>query len=296
MRNVCVFLMFAMLTGQVGAQTFTVVFTPEPEAVLANVHITTLGVWSVRVCNDGTTTPTIPPEMLLMEAPAIHWVEPSLAVAILSQKVADSTPQRLAKIITIGVGVAGVFGGSGIITMSKAVLGELAAAGLTGTYIASQLQTLGPNITPFVNTMLNTPISLAPGACGTYSMFADPTDSTTQSIVTNGTAVAMAPRRRFLRKTIYAPHPAIKAVFTITERRQEIGTSSVIVGPQGPQGIPGPQGMPGPQGPQGLQGVPGPEGIPGPPGPRGLRGGPGNQGPVAVCPSCPPPPAQKEPK
>src|ERR1035438_2666913 len=68
------------------AQTFYAIYTPEPEAVLANLRITDFGVWSIRVKNNGTTQPNITTTDILgtPEASTVHWVESSLCLSMLT--------------------------------------------------------------------------------------------------------------------------------------------------------------------------------------------------------------------
>ena len=219
------------------AQTFYAIYTPEPEAVLANLRITDFGVWSIRVKNNGTTQPNITTTDILgtPEASTVHWVESSLCLSMLTAAQAATPAMRAAQIITIGTGIAGVFGGSGIISMSRAVLGDLAGASLTANYLGTQLKTLAPNISPFANTMMPSPpatISIAPGTDAIYSMCADPTDSATASITYTGAGGALAMRTALVpakppviyrkhgllglgTKTLIVVHPPIHATFTV---------------------------------------------------------------------------------
>ena len=299
----------------VQAQTFEALATPMPEAVLSNLNITQLGVWSISIVNTGTTQPAIPIETLLMQFPSVHWVNPALGSTILTTAQGASTSQRIAQIITIGAGVAGVFGGTGMIAMSKAVLGDLAGATVTGNYIASQLKTLAPNIGPISATLCTTPITVAPGAGMTCTMFADPTDAATAAVGPVTGALAMgaqastpvvpssAYRKHGIlglgRKTLVVVHPPIHMRFTVAPAQTEVAPIfnrsmtaapapqvQVVPGPQGPAGVPGATGATGPAGPMGPQGVHGPAGPNGAEGPRGPRGA--SAAPSTVtCPACP---------
>lgn len=211
MRNSIIVLIAACLAGcAASAQTFEAMATPQPEAVLASLRITQLGVWSIRVYNSGSTQPTFPPELLLMQFPTVHWVDSGVALSVLTAAQAASPSQRVAQIITIGTGVAGVFGGSGIVAMSKSILGDLAAGSLTANYIAGQLKTLAPNISAFTGNLCNVPVSLAPGAALTCTMFADPTDAATPSISTGATTMMAMGQAQVqataVPKTIYRKH------------------------------------------------------------------------------------------
>jgi hypothetical protein len=197
---------FLLLASACFGQTFEALFTPEPEAVLDTLHITQLGVWSIRVYNSGATQPNIAPTLLLLQAPEIHWVESSLCLSILTSAQAATPAMRAAQIITIGAGVAGVFGGTGIIAMSRAVLGDLAGASLTANYAATQLKTLAPNIAPFTSTMLTGPVSVAPGADAVFTMCADPTDAATPSISSTAATMAIPQRAIPVPAAVYRKH------------------------------------------------------------------------------------------
>lgn len=224
-KRIALVIAIALLCGASAyPQTFEVLFTPEPEAVLSSLHINQLGVWSIRVLNTGQTQPNIAPTMILMQAPNVHWVEPGLALSILTAAQAATPAMRIAQIITIGTGVAGVFGGSGIITMSKTVLGDLAAGSLTANYLGTQLKTLAPTIAPFSSTLLTGPVSIAPGADAVYTMFADPTDAATPAIIGGGTML--------MARVVGAPPPAVPAVPTSVYRKHGVfglGTKTLIV-------------------------------------------------------------------
>jgi hypothetical protein len=230
-KRIVLFAAFTLLCSATYGQTFEALATPMPEPVMANLNITALGPWTIMLLNTGNTQPTIPLQAALMQFPTVHWVDSSLALSILTTAQAASPDMRIAQVITIGTGVAGVFGGTGIIAMSKAVLGDLAGASLTANYLGTQLKTLAPNIGPLTATLCPSTLSIAPGGAFQCTMFADPNDAATPAIgplPVNNMGMAMSqipvvPRSAYRKhgvfglghKTLIVVHPPIHATFRV---------------------------------------------------------------------------------
>ena len=220
-----------------------------------------------------------------------HWVEPSLAVSILTAKQAATKPAIISLLLGDGSLGAGALGAGKIIAMPPQVALGLLIGGEVLGYASGQFKAAIPNITPFTNTMLPESIAVPPclgnstGSVGTFTMFADPTDSTTPSVgPVSASNIAMTTVRvrrgkgLFSHSAIVYMRPPIVGTFAIPP--VEALAHAVVAPVQGIAGPPGPTGPAGPPGQNGAPGAPGPQGVQGPAGDRGPAGPRGAQGPV----------------
>ena len=217
------------------AQTFLAKATPQSEAVLNGIHDNQIGIYAISLVNTGATQPLISIELVEMQFPTINFINPALATTILTTAQGDTPSQKIAKGRTIGLGLAGAYGGLAKY-LSAPVLGYLASGTVTGNYITGQLKALAVNIGPISAALCPATLSVPP-AGGTASngftcmMFADPTTAATPSVgpVAGAMMAEKVPsvvppsiyRKHGVfglgRKTLIVVAPPIQATFTVAQ-------------------------------------------------------------------------------
>ncbi len=153
--------------AQVSAQ-----FSPEPMAVMSSLNIRSMGLWSVRMCNDGAAPVLLPEERIYMAAPGLSLIMPVRARAILLTRQASTQKATVVRYIKYGlIGAAGLTG-FGAVAASTTVIASLASGAALAGEVQRTLELEIPSIAPFADSLLEGPITLPPGGCATRTAFA----------------------------------------------------------------------------------------------------------------------------
>ncbi len=160
-----------LLPATVRAQV-TVAYTPEPMVVLRAMNVRDIGLWSVRACNDGPAAVTVPVERLYMASGAVRLITPERARAVVLDRRSRSKKALAAQYIGYGLSIAAVLTGFGPIAASKDVIAALALGSTVAHEARRQLDAEAPDTGPFLESMLNGPVTLEAGACATRTAFA----------------------------------------------------------------------------------------------------------------------------
>lgn len=160
-----------LLTASSYAQV-SVVYTPEPMAVLKALNVRDIGLWSVRACNDGAAAVTVPAERFYMAAPLVRLITPARARAVVLDRRGRSGKATAAKYIGYGLTLATALTGFGPIAANTTVVASLAFGSTIAMETRRQLEAEIPDTGPFFETLLEEPVQLAPAACATRTAFA----------------------------------------------------------------------------------------------------------------------------
>ncbi len=151
----------------------SVQYSPEPMAVLGALNVKSVGIWSVRACNDGTQLVSIPEERIYMAAPAaIHLITPDRARSLVLASVGKTKKARAAEYIGYGLMIATPLVGFGPVAASKTVIASLGLATGVAAEFRQQFQSQTPDLSPFFGNILQGTLSLSPASCTTRTAFA----------------------------------------------------------------------------------------------------------------------------
>jgi hypothetical protein len=144
-----------------------------PEQLPAGAGLRGMYPWAVRVCSTSAAERSIDPEAVYMASGAIPVKSPArvrLAFA--------AAPKRTKKAIaaewaTEAVAIASGLTGFGAVAASTKVVGSLAVGVYLGGRVSKRLSET-EDLAPYLDGLLDSKITLAPGACATRTLFSGP--------------------------------------------------------------------------------------------------------------------------
>ena len=159
--------------------------TPEPMAVLKHIPVKDIGIWDIRLCDDGVMPVELPEERVYMAFPQVHFLTATSARIVLAARVSRNKKQIAADIITYGLIGAAQITSWGPVAASKTVIGGLTTGAGLAAVIRDKLQSQVPSVQVFEDNLLTGTITLQPGGCVTRSAFAAKTKApqTVQTVI-----------------------------------------------------------------------------------------------------------------
>lgn len=156
--------------------------SPEPMAVTGDIPLKVVGLWDLRLCNDGPTARVdIYEERIFMakwatketgQPSGIAFLTAGHAARVLQVKQGKNKKQIAAEWIGTGLDLVLPLIGWDVISASKRTMGAIAAGRGVAAVFQSRLQSQVPSITLFTDELLKGQVALAPGMCTTRTVFA----------------------------------------------------------------------------------------------------------------------------
>jgi hypothetical protein len=170
MRRLIVLLLLPLALSAQLSDEVILKFTPETDTVFTDIK-PGLVPWDAMICSNSTAPLTIAPERILMASPELQAIAPARVRNLLEHAKATNWKSQVVQYVALGGTVAVAVTGFGAVATSVTTV---ASIGL-GTDIAfiwsNKLKGELPNLAPFLDNMLEEPISLAPGMCATRTVF-----------------------------------------------------------------------------------------------------------------------------
>jgi hypothetical protein len=169
--RIAALLMFAILLAPAARTQVRVACSPEPLAVMASLHVKTMGQWACFLRNDGSTPRTVAPEEVYMAIIAIKPLDPTSAGLVLTDRQSHSVASTVVKIVSIAGQLSGV--ALSLASRANAGLGTGLAIGSSFLQpVLSVAQGEVPSTAAYVANVLNSPVTLPPGGAATRMVFA----------------------------------------------------------------------------------------------------------------------------
>lgn len=156
--------------------------TPEPMAVMESLGMRSLGLWSVALCSEAAVPRIVTREQLILALPTVRIVATERAKAALQYAQGRTWQARMAS--GIRYVLMGGTAGSALLAVRQndsgrpacrycaAATATLAVSTVFADQVARRLDSEVPALAPFLAGVSDEPLSLAPGACGTRTVFA----------------------------------------------------------------------------------------------------------------------------
>jgi hypothetical protein len=180
MRLLLAFVAFSIqLLAQVATVNVRITSTPEPISSLYPVlHTKRIGLHTLRMCSQGAVPVTIPPEQIFMALHELPVISVDRAVTIINDAYSHNPKLQFARYVTFaGLGAAFVASGgfSAIAAATPRVIAGIAAGTAGAQMYADKLKGEVPQLGPFLGSVLNGNVTLAPagadGYCATKTVF-----------------------------------------------------------------------------------------------------------------------------
>ena len=156
--------------------------TPEPMIVTNDIPVKTIGLWALRVCNDGAVPRSdIFEERIYMakwrtketdQPSGVGFLTAAHAKRVLEVQQGKNKKQIAVELIGIGLDVTVPLLAWDVVSASKKVIGAAAAGGSVARIVQGRLQSKATSIALFTEELLTGPFALAPLACVTKTVFA----------------------------------------------------------------------------------------------------------------------------
>ncbi len=157
------------LTTPVHGQA-SLLFTPQPLRTSRSLGIKNVGLWTVLVCNDSAQALSLPQERILMAAPNLWALDHATALTMLQQNRVHEPHFVASTLLQQSLILATILVAGGMITASSRALVSLTLGSTAAQQISSDLKGQIPDLTGIQNNLLETTLSLAPGACATRTV------------------------------------------------------------------------------------------------------------------------------
>lgn len=173
--SVCLWAM--SIIGNAAAGQVIVSASPQPMLITDAIPVKVIGLWDIRVCNDGAEAVKLPAERVYMAIPPeIRLLSASSARIVLATRQAKNKKAIAATLVRYGITIGTTVTASGIVSASKTVIGYLALSGELARQTERELSAHIPSVLPFTENLLDGIVLLgpkgAPDACATRTAFA----------------------------------------------------------------------------------------------------------------------------
>ncbi len=169
-RFAAALLLCLIVTARESRAQVSLLFTPQPLRTSRSVGIRNVGLWTVLACNDGAAMRILPEERILMAAPALWALDHATALTALTQSHVRDRSVVIATLLQQAVMLTTILTAGGLVAASPRAIVSLTLGDSAAQQLASAIRGQAPDLSGIQSNLLETSLSLGPGACATRTL------------------------------------------------------------------------------------------------------------------------------